>query len=162
MSAIHLDQLDIFQGFSAQQIAKLKPLFVLLYAPKDSVVFEQNDLADKLYLLVEGEVAIHYKPDDGPALIIARIRAQGVFGWSAAIGNLRYTSSAICLSDCQMWRICGGDLRRLCESDPNTGALFLERLAALIAERLRTTHPQLLELLERGLTANIEKPASAR
>jgi hypothetical protein len=39
--------------------------------------------------------------------------------------------------------------------------LFLDRLADMIAERLRTTHPQLMELLEQGLSVHIVKPVAA-
>jgi hypothetical protein len=60
-----------------------------------------------------------------------------------------------------MLRVRKNDLRQLCENYPETGGLFLDRLAAMIAERLRTTHPQLIELLEQGLAVHIAKPVAA-
>ncbi len=150
-----------FQGFSQEQIARIRPLFLLFYAPAGTVVFEQGETAENLYVLINGEVAIRYKPDDGPEGVIAHVRPEGVVGWSAALGNPRYTSSAVCTSDCQMLRVRNSDLRQLCENYPETGVLFLDRLAAMIAERLRTTHPQLMELLEQGLSVHIVKPVAA-
>ena len=93
--------------------------------------------------------------------VIAHVRPEGVVGWSAALGNPHYTSSAVCTSDCQMLRVRNSDVRQLCENYPETGVLFLDRLSAMIAERLRTTHPQLMELLEQGLSVHIAKPVTA-
>jgi NTE family protein len=115
------------------------------------VIFEQGDLAEYLYLVVEGEVLVRFKPDDGPALTVARVRPQGVVGWSAALGSPEYTSSAVCSEDSQMLRVRGEDLRELCEKYPEAGTLVLERLAAVIAERLRNTHDYVMAMLEQGL-----------
>jgi CRP-like cAMP-binding protein len=161
MSESILDHVLAFQGFNQEQISRIRPLFLLLYAPDGTVIFEQGEAAENLYVLINGEVAIRYKPDDGPEGVIAHVRPEGVVGWSAALGNPHYTSSAVCTVDCQMLRVRNSDLRQLCENDPETGMLFLDRLAAMIAERLRTTHPQLMAMLEQGLAVHIIKPVAA-
>jgi CRP-like cAMP-binding protein len=161
MSDCILDHVLAFQGFSQEQISRIRPLFLLIYAPTGTVIFEQGEPAESLYVLINGEVAIRFKPDDGPEGVIAHVRPEGVVGWSAALGNPHYTSSAVCTSDCQMLRVRKSDLRHLCEDYPETGLLFLDRLAAMIAERLRTTHPQLMVLLEQGLSVHIVKPVPA-
>ena len=157
-----LEPLSVFQGFSQEQIDLLRPLFLRFFAPSGTVIFEQGASAENLYVLINGEAAIWYKPEDGPSLIIAHVRQDGVVGWSAAIGSHRYTSTVICTMDSQMLRVRSLDLRQLCENHPETGSLFLERLTALVAERLRITHPQLIALLEHGLSVNnIEKTVPA-
>lgn len=161
MSDCILDHVLAFQGFSQEQIARIRPLFLLIYAPAGSVIFEQGEPAENLYVLINGEVAIRFKPDDGPEGEIAHVRAEGVVGWSAALGNPYYTSSAVCTADSQMLRVRNSDLRQLCENYPETGVLFLDRLAAMIAERLRITHPQLITMLEQGLSVHIIKPVAA-
>ena len=45
----------------------------------------------------------------------------------------------------------GSDLQSLCERYPDTGALILDRLSDLIAERLQHTHPEVVALLENGI-----------
>jgi CRP-like cAMP-binding protein len=154
-------QLSVFQGFDPNQLDLLKPLFTLFYVPRGTVLFEQGDPADCLYILAGGEVAIRYKPEDGPPLVIAHVRAEGVIGWSAAIGNPNYTSSVVCTTDCEILRLRSTALRQLYEADPITGSMFLERLAALIEDRLRSNHPQLMALLEQGLTIKLDHPVKA-
>jgi len=156
-----IEQLTVFQGFSQEQFGKLRPLFTLFFMPVNTTLFEQGDPAECIYLLAEGEVAIRYKPDDGPPLTIARVRAEGVIGWSAAIGNPEYTSSVICTTDCKILRMRSAALRELYDVDPVTGALILEKLAAMIEVRLRSNHPQLMALLEQSLSIKLDHPVQA-
>jgi CRP-like cAMP-binding protein len=151
MSVDVFNEFQLFKGLTPEQFAQVQPLFALLDCEAGDVLFEQGGQAEFLYLLVEGEVDILYKPEDGPELTIARVRPEGVVGWSAALGSPAYTSSAVCVSECQMLRARGEGLRSLYEHNPETGKLIIERLAALIAERLRNTHEQVLALLEQSV-----------
>lgn len=146
-----LDQLSLFHDFSPQQRALLHGMFHPSQEPEGTLLFEQGAPAEYLYVVIEGEVHIRYKPDDGPSLTVARITTEGVVGWSATLGSPFYTSSAVCSTDCKMLRVRGEDLRGLYARDPDTGQKVLERLAAVIAERLRNTHRHVIELLEQGL-----------
>lgn len=153
MSGSLLDALSIFQGFSPQECDQLRPLFIALEEEIGTTIFEQGCPAEYLYLLVEGEVHVRFKPDDAPLITVAKVRPEGVVGWSAALGSPLYTSSAICVTDCKMLRIRGEDLRLLCEHHPEVGAKMLERLATVIAQRLRSTHHHVIALLQQGLGA---------
>jgi CRP-like cAMP-binding protein len=146
MSGDLFNDLSLFKDFSLAQCNVLRPLFI-----------PRHDPAEYLYIVVDGEISIRFKPDDGPALIVARVRPEGVVGWSAALGSPTYTSAAICSTECQMLRVRSQDLRQLCEQDPETATLLLERLAAVIAERLRNTHHHVMALLEQGLRIRMHK-----
>jgi CRP-like cAMP-binding protein len=145
------DQLPLFKDLSCEQQALLRPLFLPVDCYSGTRLFEQGDPAEYLYLVVVGEVVISYKPDDGPAILVARVRPGGIVGWSAALGSRSYTSGATCEGYTQMLRLRGGDLRDLCNEYPETGILVLERLATVIAERLRNTHEHVMALLLQGL-----------
>lgn len=155
------DHLVLFQGLTPSQSMLVVPLFQSVYEPAGSIIFEQGGSAEYLYLVIDGEVNIRYKPDDGPALMVARIRPEGVVGWSSALGSPTYTSSAVCSTDCHMLRVKGQDLRALCENYPETGSLMLERLAVVIAERIRNTYEPVITLLEQGLRLGENGPLSA-
>ena len=91
---------------------------------------------------------------DGPPLSVAHIIPGGVFGWSAALGRQEYTSGAQAGSDCLVVRVRNESLHRLCESYPDTGGVLLDRLAGVIAERLRNTHASILAMLSQGIDTN--------
>ena len=151
MSGDIFDQLPLFKDLSCEQRDLLRPLFLPVDCYSGMPLFEQGDPAEYLYLVVVGEVVINYKPDDGPAILVARVRPGGIVGWSAALGSRSYTSGACCDVYTQMLRLRGEDLRNLCNEYPETGILILERLATVIAERLRNTHEQVMALLMQGL-----------
>jgi CRP-like cAMP-binding protein len=150
-----LIRLPIFQGMTAAQHDLLRPLFTPCDFYDQTVIFEQGETAEFLYVVVDGEVVVSYKPDDGPAITVARILPGGVVGWSAALGSRMYTSAAYCAGYTQLLRIRGIELRKLCEQYPDTGVFLLDRLAAVIAQRLTSTHDQVLALLELGLRSGV-------
>ncbi len=155
MDADPFDQVALFQELSPAQRNLLRPLFVACEYVAGDKLFEQGDPAEYLYLVLAGEVLIHYKPDDGPTITLSRVRQGGIVGWSAALGNHAYTSEAECATDTQLLRLRGEDLRWLCHEHPDLGAYTLELLADVIAERLRSTHEQVIELLKQGMQSGI-------
>lgn len=161
MSGNLLENLSLFQGFSEEDRACLRPLFLFSYTPAGTILFEQGDLAEHLYIVAEGEIIIRYKPEDGPVLVLTRVHKEGVVGWSAAVGSPMYTSSAVCATHSQLLRVRSEDLRQFAEIYPDTASLLLERLAMVIADRLRHTHPQIMMMLEHGLHIDAARPLSA-
>lgn len=158
MSSDVFQELTLFQDLSPVQLNMLEPLFVPYNCHTGTVVFEQGEQAEYLYLVVSGEVAIRYKPEDGPRIKIATIRPGGVVGWSALIGKRFYTSAVECSTYTQLLRLSGTDLQSLCEQHPKTGTIILERLVAIVAERLRITNPEMYELLESSLRHGVNYP----
>ena len=155
MSDDIFDQIPQFKDLNCDQRDLLRPLFLPVDCYTGTSLFEQGDPAEYLYLVVVGEVVISYKPDDGPAILVARVRPGGIVGWSAALGSRSYTSGATCEGYTQMLRLRGEDLRNLCNEHPETGILILERLATVIAERLRNTHEYVMALLMQGLHTHL-------
>lgn len=144
-------QLSIFSELDEGQISQLSPYMVECHFQQDQVIFEQGQRADHLYILLSGEVVVNYKPYDGPPLTVARIEPGGVFGWSAALGRDVYTSGAVAGQNSVAYRLRGDNLPVICEEHPRTGKILLERLAGVIAERLRSTHTQVLGILSQGI-----------
>jgi CRP/FNR family transcriptional regulator, cyclic AMP receptor protein len=151
MSIDALKSSTLFSGFSDTQLDSLAKLFEGEHLQAGETIFAQDDPADRLYVLLSGRVAIRFKPHDGEVLTVTEIAPGGVFGWSAALGRRSYTSSAVCLEAGEALGLRGADLRRLCETQPDTGVVILERLAEVIAQRLRSTHEQVVELLRLGM-----------
>lgn len=146
-------RLAIFEGLDGNQIHQLAPFLVECQFHKGFVVFEQGQPAEHLFILLGGEVLIHYKPYDGPSLNVARIEPGGVFGWSAALRHDVYTSRAVAAQDSAALCMRGASLPVICAKYPETGNIWLEHLASVIAQRLQSTHAQVLELLRQGMAA---------
>jgi len=146
-----LDRFALVEGFTSAQIDIMRPLIEDVDFEKNQVIFNQGDQADYLYFVLDGTVSIRFNPEDGPVLSVAEVDQGDVFGWSAALGSECYTSGAVCTESGTFIRIQGEDLKNLCQQFPETGILILNRLAGVIAQRLRGTHEKVVELLHRGL-----------
>jgi CRP/FNR family transcriptional regulator, cyclic AMP receptor protein len=155
-----LAQLALFQGFAPAQLEHLTPMLKYEHFQTGETIFEQGKAADHLFILISGEVVVRYKPYDGPPLTVARIRPGGVFGWSAAMMREIYSSGAQAAADCDVYRISGCQLRTLCEKNPETGTLLVNRLASVIAERLKNTHTHIVNILTEGM--DLENDCSDR
>lgn len=151
-------QLSIFEGLDRNQLDQLSPFFTECRFPKDYMIFEQGQPADHLFILLEGEVVIKYKPYDGPILTVAHIEPGGVFGWSAALRREVYTSAAVSMNASLVYRIRGASLIAICDQYPDTGKIFLERLASVIAKRLQSTHTHILGMLTEGMDSKSKNP----
>jgi CRP-like cAMP-binding protein len=148
-----IHQLALFKDFNPAELELLTPLFTPGSCEREAVIFSQGEKADKLYFLLNGSVAVRYKPYDGPVLTITRIQAGGVFGWSALIGSDHYSSSAVCLEDSQVLCVCGAELRSLCQQHPVIGAAILDRLAEMVSARWQNSHEQVKLILAKGMAA---------
>ncbi len=148
-----VQSLPLFQGLNQQTLDLLVPRFAYETFAEDEVVFEQDAPAEKLYILVDGKVEIRFKPDDGEQLIVTEIEEGGVFGWSSALGRESYTSCAVSIGESTSFSVLGEELKQLCEQYPDTGIIILERLAAVIAQRLQKTHAFVVDLLQEGISS---------
>jgi CRP-like cAMP-binding protein len=146
-----LSQTPFFRGLDEMQLASLDSYVELCHFTKDQVIFSQGQIADYVYILRLGEVIIQYKPYDAPLLIVTRIEPSVVFGWSAALGRIKYTSTAIAAVDSEAYQIQSEGLSRTCDQYPETGVVLLGRLAGIVAERLPGTYIKIGSTLSQEL-----------
>jgi CRP-like cAMP-binding protein len=142
-----LPRIPFFRDLEPAQIAALRPLFESFICPAGETVFEQGDAAEFLYLILEGEVAINYKPYDTPPIILTRLRKGDVFGWSAVIGSPKYTSSIITETQLEAIRIHRKHLWNLVDEDPKTGKIIIDRLVRNVSPRWANAYEQIQPLL---------------
>jgi len=145
---------DLFHDLAPDQLEALARLAIPRSFKQGSMVFEQEQYAEFLYILLSGEVSIRFKPHDGEDILVTRVTAGGVCGWSAVLGRAIYTSAAECTQSCETLCFRGRELQNLCESYPETGVVILERLAAVIAERLTYTNEKILQMLSQNMIGN--------
>lgn len=158
MNAQELSRLAFFDGLCLADLELLGPYFTPQVITAGTTIFEQGDAAEYLYLVAKGEVVIQYKPEDGPMMTVTCVHAGGVFGWSAAMGNLKYTSGALSVTDCEVFGIRGKQLRKLCDQFPQVGRVILDHLAAVVAERQRHRQGLVSTILANGIRHQVTNP----
>jgi len=113
--------------------------------PANMILFNIDEKADALYLLIIGSVDLHYVVMDEnlPALrkdfLIGTINPGDVFGISAMIEPYVLTSSAVTTQPCTVLKIDAIALRDLCEQDHDLAYGLQKQLARTTMERLHAT-----------------------
>jgi CRP-like cAMP-binding protein len=146
-----LELTPLFHGVANEYLALLRPLFERASFQAGASVIEQGAIADFIYLIESGVVAISYKPYDGEPITITHVEAGGLFGWSALVGSHNYTSTAVAIEELETMRMRGSDLRKLCTEHPEAGRVILDRLASAVSSRWKDAHEQVKSILESGI-----------
>ncbi len=139
------------KDLTAEEYSLLEGLFEPFEAAAHTLLIKQGESATYLYLIVEGRISLRYKPYDGPKITLTHLRAGGIFGWSAVVGNDIYTSDAVSMMPVRLMRLKGRDLRRLCKQHPAEGTRILEKRAASVAPRWVYARRQIQGLLQESL-----------
>lgn len=130
----------------------LSPLFEQFSCQPGTVIFQQGDQAEFLYLVIDGKVDMSFKPYDGIPITITHVSKGGLFGWSAVVGSENYTSTAIAIENVEAFRVHGSELRKFCRENPEAGKDILERLADGVSSRWKDAHRQVQSILFQGMT----------
>ena len=150
-----MNRVAIFKELDENQIKLLRPLFERFFCRPGTLIFQQGEQAEFLYLIIDGKVDMSYKPYDGIPMTISRVGEGGLFGWSAVVGREKYSSTAIAVGQVEAFRVQGSQLRKFCLEQPEAGRDILERLADGVSSRWKDAHAQVKSLLFQGITENI-------
>ncbi len=146
-----MDQIAIFEGMDAAELKLLQPLFERVSCPAGTVIFQQGNPADFLYLVLDGKVDMSFKPYDGAPITVSHVDKDGLFGWSAVVGSNKYTSSATASENVEALRVRGSELRKFCREHPGAGQDILDRLANGVSLRWTDAHKQVQSILLQGM-----------
>jgi CRP-like cAMP-binding protein len=145
----YLAEVDIFEGLPEEQLAKIADICEEAVYTKGSMIFNEGDRAEFLYILFEGKAVIRLqltsRPETIPVAVITKTNQS--FGWSSVVAPYHYTAGALCEADCRLLRIPGKKLIQMLQSEPVSGVIVMGRIAEVISSRLRNSRQVLLKSL---------------
>lgn len=128
------------------QVERLSQISVSVNAPAGTRLFEEGCPAEALWVICSGTVAIEMHVPGHPDVRLLTLGARDLLGWSALVGDGHMTASAVVSRDAVLLRMATADLRKQCENDDRLGLAVMENVARILAERLKATRLQLLDL----------------
>jgi len=142
-----LQAIPWFQVLSEEHFAKVVSIAGIETYDKDQMLFRQGDKQEKLYIVVEGRVAVElYSPVRG-YLRVFTAEPMDVVGWSSVTPVVRQrTASARAVLDSRLIALDSVRLNQLCEEDCSFGYIVMRRLANVVAARLMICRLQLVDL----------------
>lgn len=144
-----LSQFDLFKGLPASLIKDIAAMSEEVAVKKDEFVFREGEKADKLHFLIEGSVALRVKLTSRPESVTVSFVSSPYqsFGWSGIVAPHHYTSSAECDEDSRLIIISAAPFMNLLEQNPESGFKVIQRIAEIIADRLRNSRQALLKTM---------------
>lgn len=143
-----LIQVEIFEGLSADQLARIGAISREEHYRQNQIIFHENTPGDCMYIVLDGEVEIQVDPcilgedcpEDIPPASITLIRRGQNFGEVALVDNGVRSASAICHSRTAHFLLIPRDtFLQLCREDLAMGYKVMFNIAADLANRIRTT-----------------------
>ncbi len=138
-----LRQLDVFNGLAEADLMQITHLCVPLEYKAGDVILSLGELADRLYLVKEGTVAVTTRPRDRRGGESATDGGQLTLGRGQILGEMGLvdrgprSAAAHAMSDVTVYAINCDEFLALCEELPRLGYQVMRNIAADLSFKLR-------------------------
>jgi CRP-like cAMP-binding protein len=131
--------------FESRHVERLAALARVVHFDRGHVVFREGDECSEFYLVVNGLVGLEIVAP-GHVFRVQTLFSGDELGWSALLmgSGKQFQARALERGDALAFE--GADLLAACREDPAFGFALMQRLLAVVAERLQATRLQLLDM----------------
>ena len=127
---------EMFGSLSMEGVHKISQISEVKELKAGDVIFQPNQEAKNLYILLEGLVALRFPAkEEAFSVSVIRIEKNDLIGAGALLGSARYFSQAYCVKDSKVLIINAKKLRQILEEDKIAGFEVILRIAQAYFER---------------------------
>lgn len=143
-------EIELFKGIEAEVMNQISNICSEENYSKGVVLFNKGEEAESLYILEEGSV--HLVIGNGGTITYKLNEPGQIFGWSSMVESGQYTASGVCATDLKVLKIEKEKLDKLFSRYPDAGLKILQRLTAVISQRLINAYNDLLSAIRQDTT----------
>jgi len=135
-NAIEFKGHELFRSLSMEAVHKINQLAKLKEFKSGDIIFQPNQEAGNLYILLEGLVALRFPAtEEAFSFSAIRIEKNDLFGAGALLGSPRYITQAYCVKDSKVLSIEAKKFRQILEEDRIASFDVMARIAQVYFER---------------------------
>ena len=123
-----LESLSIFKDTPANILAEIAPLMEEVEYAQNSIIFQEGDTGDCMYIIYKGEVKIHKANR-----VLTVLKEKEVFGELSLLDIESRSASATAVSNCTLFRMDQGPFYELVENRTEVVRGFIK----ILCQRLR-------------------------
>jgi CRP-like cAMP-binding protein len=142
-----LQRSRLFEGLLPEEIEMLGELTQQRMLDAGAIVFEQGEVGDSLYLLVDGSVDVVRKREDGSQHVIATLSAPEFFGEMSLIDKEYRSATIRARTDASMLCLTNKNLHSFARVYKNGFTLVVINIARVLSTRLRETNQKLAAMM---------------
>jgi CRP/FNR family cyclic AMP-dependent transcriptional regulator len=133
------------ENLEPRHLEKLAALaFEVTFEP-DQLIFRQGDPSSFFYLILSGKVALQI-PIVGRVITIQTVGEGEELGWSSLLDQVNKQFQARCVEPVRALAFDGPRVIAACEDDHEFGFIILRKVLGVVAERLRNTRLQVVDI----------------
>ena len=133
------------EGFPEPMLEKLAGMAFEVTSEPDQILFRESDPSSFFYLILSGTVSVEIAMH-GRILRIQTLGEGEELGWSSLMTQVNKQFQARSLTQVRALAFDGVRLKAECDRDPAFGYLITCRILEIVAERMRATRLQMLDI----------------
>lgn len=133
-----------FKDFNPAQVESFAECATSMHFPAGSHMFREEEVADRLFLVMEGMVTLELEMPGRDPLAIMSVGTGSIVGLSWLFQPSRWHFSARVRKDASVIALDARQLLQKCTEDYQAGYQLMWRSASIMGERLQATRAQLL------------------
>jgi hypothetical protein len=141
-----LQELEFTRDIPLEQLEKLAALAFEVSFHEDFTIFRETDAGELLYLIKSGQVALYVSVPGKGRMTILTLGPGQILAWSSLFPSGRKTASARTVTPTEAIAFNAAQLRDAMDEDKELGYAILWRVADVVANRLKATRLQLLDI----------------
>ena len=138
---------DIFAFLKLEELKDIAALAKVEEFSSGEYIFKEGDRAESIYMVMEGRVTVEIETAPNKKAVIYTEAKGNMFGYPALVKPHVFTTYARCQDKVKLVTIKAEDLiEKIFKPDCRRGYLIMNKLAEIIAQKLKETRMQLLSL----------------
>ncbi len=149
MSDIELfREMELLWGMNDRELQLFESIATPQEYVENTIIFQEGDPSDELYVVVEGVVEIYTEIGVGHPQTLGELRSGSAFGEMALINDKPRSANAKAMEDSVLICVTRDDFLDLIDNHPAFSAKALVNLSRTLSNRLRTTNHILRQTME--------------
>lgn len=127
---------ELFRSLSMEGVHKISQISEVKAFKTGDIIFQQNQEAKNVYILLEGLVALRFPAaEEAFSVSVIRIEKNDLIGAGALLGSPKYLSQGYCVKDSKVLAINAKKMRQILEEDKVAGFEVILGIAHAYFER---------------------------
>lgn len=123
-----LEKVEIFEGLTQQELEALSASSVVRSYPKNTVIINESDHADSLYIIESGKVKVYCSDKNGKEFIMNTLIAGDYFGELALLDDDKRSASVRTMEKSSFCIIYKDEFNKVLEQQPNIAKTLIRNL----------------------------------
>lgn len=157
-----LNKVEIFEGLGPEELEALSASSVIRSYPKNTVIINENDHADSLYIIESGRVKVYCSDKNGKEFIMNTLVAEDYFGELALLDDDKRSASVRTMEKSGFCIIYKDDFNKVLDEHPNIAKTLIRNLTRRVRKLTQDVKALALQDVYGRVTTVLTKLAEPR